>query len=312
MKFRKLIAAFSLAPLGLAAIPAQAAWTAATNAWVGNPSVFAGGVADIDSRYSYNGTAAQLTGTGYFWGLNGVGEESVMSFEYSSMAQATSTSLKARASGSLTGGFYNSANPAYMRGFIGWSPDIDYSGVPSSFESSGTAFYQQRLAVTGGPDLAYIKVDVKVDGNSSITLSDYASTWAYLDFRGAGIYTLNDATVDQTFRSDQISVSGGFADVQIMLGTAVRFNVDGATEFSGSLLTGSVDFSHTATIGTLYGFDAHGRPVDLISASTGSGQTFTTFRVDPPPPVPEPGTIVLMVGGLAVLAVKSRRAKRTG
>ena len=55
-------------------------------------------------------------------------------------------------------------------------------------------------------------------------------------------------------------MSGGFADVQIMLGTAVHFNVDGANRnFGFAALTGSVDFSHTATIGTLYGFDAHGK-----------------------------------------------------
>ena len=66
MKFRKLIAAFSLAPLGPSCNPSPGRLDRCNECLGGNPSVFAGGVADIDSRYSYNGNAAQLTGTGYF------------------------------------------------------------------------------------------------------------------------------------------------------------------------------------------------------------------------------------------------------
>jgi len=311
MIYRKLAALFLLSPLALAMQPANAAWTGYAGAVVGNFSVYSSGVAGIDQRYVYDQSAVTLQGSTMFSGIDGSGNAASMTFSYGGLAQATSTSLKASASASLANGFYNSENPAYMQGFTEWfSPIIDYSGVPTYLESGSAAFYQQRVAVSGTGNLAYITIDVKVDGTFSNSASDSVATWANLDFRNGSSFNLGDQAIDQSFNSGRIDVVNGVADVGIMLQTAVVFDLDHKPGFNEPLLEGAVDFSHTATITRLYGFDASGRAVDLASATTAGGQSYVTYRLDNVPVVPEPGSLALLACGLAVIAWKTRSTSK--
>lgn len=293
------------AGLLLASLPASAAWTGAANSWLSNPAVFAGGSATLAGNYVYNDSVATLSGSQDFFGLNSSGDEAVMTFDYSSSAQATATTLKAKAAASLTNGFYNANNPAYFLGFDEyWSPVVNYSGVPTVMESSGTAFYQKTVSVAGDANLAYITFDVVVDGSVSSSLNSSVSTYAYLDFYTNGVgYTLADQT-NATFNSGRFNVSNGTAHLTAMLLTSVRFNLEGAESFSMSLIEGSVDFFSTATIGKFYGFDAAGRAVDLASVSLGNGQNFETVRVAA---IPEPETLALFALGLGVIGAWSRK-----
>ncbi len=293
--------------LVVASLPAQAAWTGATNAWASNPAVFAGGSASLAGNYVYNDTVASLTGSQSFYGLTASGNMGAMTFDYSSSAKATATTLKARASASLTNGFYNAQNPAYFLGFDEyWSPIINYGGVPTVMESSGTAFYQKTVSVSGDANLAYITFDVAVDGSITSSQSSNVTTWAYLDFYTNGVgYALADQT-NATFNSGRFNVSNGTANLTAMLLTSVRFNLEGADTFSDALIEGNVDFFNTATIGKFYGFDASGKAVDLASVSLGNGQTFETVRVSA---VPEPQTWLMLALGLGVFGVLSRQRR---
>ena len=197
-----------------------------------------------------------------------------------------------------------------MQGFTEFSPIIDYSGVPTYLESGSAAFYQQRVAVSGTGNLAYITIDVKVDGTFSNSASDSVATWANLDFRNGSSFNLGDQAIDQAFNSGRIDVVNGVADVGIMLQAAVVFDLDHKPGFNEPLLEGAVDFSHTATITRLYGFDASGRAVDLASATTAGGQSYVTYRLDNVPVVPEPGSLALLACGLAVIAWKTRSTSK--
>lgn len=301
--------AFVSAGLILTSLPAHAAWTGAANAWVSNPAVFANGSASLAGNYVYDDTVASLSGSQDFSGLTSSGGEGHMNFAYSSRAQATTTTLKATASASLTNGFYNAENQAYFLGFDeNWSPIVNYSGVPTAMESGGIAFYQQSVSVSGDVNLAYVTFDVAVDGSISGTPSSNVSTWAYLDFYTNGVgYTLGDQT-NATFNSGRFNVSNGTANLKAMLITSVGFNLEGDVSFSTPLIEGNVDFFNTATIGRFYGFDASGNPVDLASASLGNGHSFETVRISA---VPEPESWAMLACGLGVIGAWSRKRRAT-
>lgn len=297
-------AAIVLAGLVSMSQPVQAAWTGASNAWANNPAVFDFGYASLGQNYVYDASVAGLSGSWNFSGINSGGDAASMTYAYFSQAQATSTTLKAYAWAQLTDGFYNAENPAYMLGFdTNWFPIIDPNGVPTALTSSGTAFYQQKLSVAGSSNLAYVTFDVQVDGSKSGTPSSNVLTWATLDFRNGNTYVLSDQT-NFSPNSGRFNVSNGVANLEVMLSTSVVFNLEGDTSFSSTLLQGEANFFNTATIGTFYGFDALGNPVDLTSVSTSDGHAFSTYHVAS---VPEPETWMMLLGGLGLIGGLARR-----
>ena len=109
--------------------------------------------------------------------------------------------------------------------------------------------------------------------------------------------------IAQQVESDFFGIVDGYVDLNLAL--RVDSNA-GSIARSGSGFVGDrtaiTDFSHTAKISQVLGFDASGNPVNLTSAIGGDGTSFSVAAA-----VPEPSSWAIMIAGAGLIGGTLRR-----
>jgi hypothetical protein len=301
MNLRKSISTVVLALSALSVCQSANAGIAYNNVFAGNPST---GWQAFDASWSGDGSLTSLSGSANFSGLDQGGNFTTMTYGYSAQASASATQLKAYAYSSLTGGFVNAANPYYFDG-----SSINPAGVPDFFWTEANARRTDHLHVIGASGLAYVRVGVHIDGTLSQSALTHLSQGA-LVINGTLVFNSYAATdtpsaADTNIQSGLIGVSGGFADVDFWL-TAFAQTVILEDYPLEAFEENEVDFFNTVNIGTFYGFDVNGNPVDLISVTSSDGYAYDTLRVASTS-VPEPESLALVTLALGLVGLSRRK-----
>jgi len=197
------------------------------------------------------------------------------------------------------------------------NPDFESTtglGVPDGFRTQSFSSFEDELTVIGDPELAEIRLVVRMTGELSQnspegtlqggggSISLFQGFSAIL---GSGVSTSPGGTIDQLVTTDPFPVVSGQAHIRLSLFAFVNWQIVDQFTFEqliadGSSVSTSIDFSNTASVVDVEGFDDVGNPVSITSVT---GQSGTVYRTTSANPVPEPSSILLsIIAGVIVLA----------
>jgi hypothetical protein len=225
---------------------------------------------------------------------------------------------------SLTGDFI--ANGLATYGTLETSISGEVSGSPSFplITMYSSAFFFDTMTFTTGTThpagTAILRISVRGSGSVTDAPGDagvYGRAYGGLLAGPAGsglIWQYPDATngsVNVVLSSQPIPfVSGVPVDVEVALGANLWIRCAPSSLFPAVCLgwsgSGSADFSHTAVLTGIDLFDSSGAPISSFDITSASGTFYGPNGV-----VPEPGSMLLGLAGMAVLAMglRSRQAR---
>lgn len=234
------------------------------------------------------------------------GTQGTMSYTVNATAQSGYGSLHASYSTAINNVFYNAANAPYDTG--------TGTGVPTGLGGQSNASFQDNIHITGNAGLSTIRLVINMEGSldqSSLSYPydvGYAALWQTLP--GGGTSTISGSRVNtqpggsynQTVLTNPYTVSNGVANVDLLL----QVYNDWLLQYihQGENVNAKVDFSNTANIIGIEGFDSAGNSVQITSAIGDSGTNYSVSAV------PIPAAAWLFGSGLIGVAGASRR-KRT-
>ncbi len=239
-------------------------------------------------------------------GLMNDGIQGTMTYAVDATAQSDYGSLRASYSTTVTNTFFNSANAPY-------DPNTG-TGVPTVLSGQSNASFKDSIVVTGGTGLSEIRLLIGMEGFLEQSSSSYpfdvgyAALWQQRPtggtsiIQGSRVNTNPGGAYNQAVLTNSYFLSNGVADVDLVLQVLNSWLLQYIAQ--GENVMSTIDFSNTAQIIGIEGFDSFGNSVQITSAIGDSGTNYLLSAV------PVPAAIWLFGTGLLGLIGISRR-KRT-
>lgn len=238
-------------------------------------------------------------------GIMNNGTQGTMNYAVDATAQSNYGSLHGSYNTTVTNAFYNSANSPY-------DPSTG-SGVPTSLSGQANASFEDSIAVTGGTGLSEIRLIIGMDGYLEQSSSSYpfdvgyAALWQKRPTRGtiiipgSRVTTTPGGVFNQTVLTNPFILSNGSADVDLLLQVYGSWLLEYLNQ--GENVTSTIDFSNTAKVIGVEGYDSAGNSVQITSAI---GQSGTDYLMSA---VPLPAAIWFFGSGLLGLIGITRYKK---
>ena len=260
---------------------------------------------DFEPITSVNNTSLVSVNRSYdITGMMNNGTQGTMTYAVNATAQTDPGSLHASYSTSITNAFYNAANEPYDQ--------ISGTGVPTHLSGQSNSSFIDSITVTGDPDLAEIKLIVNMEGFLEQSSSSYpyevgyAALWQKLPsganstISGSRISTTPGGSYNQPVTTRPYAVNSGIADVDLLLQVYNNWILEYVDQ--GENISSTIDFSNTAQVIGIEGYDSLGNIVQITSAIGESGTNYLSA-------VPIPATVWLFGSGLLGLIGVARRKK---
>ncbi len=239
-------------------------------------------------------------------GLMNNGAQGTMTYAVDATAQSDYGSLHATYNTTITNAFYNSANEPY---------DLSTgSGLPTWLSGQSNASFEDEIVVTGGAGLSEIRLLINMEGSLEQSSSSYpynvgyAALWqespgGYSSIiSGSRVNTNPGGAYAQTILSNPFLLTEGSTSINLLLQAYNSWGLEYLNQ--GENVTSSIDFSNTAKIIGIEGFDSAGNSVVITSAT---GQSGTNYLLSA---VPVPAAVWLFGSGLIGLISIARRKNR--
>lgn len=298
MKIRSIVV-LATAAASLCAVPSAVAQSLTSLSIVGvsNTTSPGTGIHALAQDSHSDTSVSTATAAQSFTGLNGAGSSQTMTFQGTTITQATYGGLHSYTTGSLTNSYYNATNPSYVQ------PDgsINTAGSPDSLASLGFAIFDDTLQFGGSLQSGYrARYIFHVEGtNSGI---GYLADMAFqIDSNPAESFFSYSPGYSSEIWATQSYLVNGITPQNVHVQFSNQVVFDTFTLDDGQDYTGTCDFSNSLTLVGIEMLDANGDTVDpsTWTVTSGSGTVYT--------PVPEPATLAL--AGLLLLR---RKRKQTG
>lgn len=231
------------------------------------------------------------------------GIQGTMTYAVDATARSDYGSLHVSYETAVTNAFFSFSNAPY-------DPSTG-TGAPTWLSGQSNASFKDDLFVTGGTGLSQIRLLVDMDGSlgqsggSYPYAAGYAALWQNYPagysstIRGSSIRTDAGGTYDQTILTDPFPLIDGTARVELLLQAYSSWGLQYLSQ--GENVTSTIDFSHTARVVGVQGFDNEGNSVTISSVI---GQSGTSYPLSS---VPLPAAIWLLGSGLLSLIGVARR-----
>jgi hypothetical protein len=261
-------------------------------------------------------------------------------------AQATDGGLKAFASIIVSDPVLIGSNSPYLIDFD--SHTINREGVPTIFSTNGVAnitdtitvgtegvsyikFKLDLSGIVGGAPQSNIARDNSQGGSVSVAQREVGAdgnlgSWQSLHRDGFGAGFGESRAISSEIWTNPISVLDRNAayHLELIAETMIdlnlydpsRFGLGGTGDFfrvEGGLYSITSDFSHTLNILEIHGFDVNGNPINLGSATSSQGTIYNIAAIqdNQTSAVPEPESLALVLTGLGIMGILSRRHRRS-
>lgn len=256
-------------------------------------------ITSLDDHFT-NGAPVTAASSPSYTGRDRAGIERTMTFAGTTATSATYGRLRSLTTGAVQNSYYSDANPTYVR------PDgtVNPAGSPDGLISLGFASFTDTLRFGGALQSGYrARYIFHVDGTNSGTgfLADLA-------VQIAGDPTESFFAFDEGFVSRDWATASHEVNGIVPQEISVQFSTQVVHETfalaDGGTYSGVSDFSSTLTLAAIAFEDANGNPVSGVTVTSDSGTVYPVSA-----PVPEPGSLAALAGGL--LAVLRRRRRPT-
>lgn len=257
-------------------------------------SAISGFVGSLDFESSNTGALSVASIDRSFTGMDRSGTTQTMNFGGETRTSADFGRLRSFTTGTVTNTYYNSANPIYYNsGTNTTNPD----GSPDGLVSLGFAIFDDTLQFGGSLEAGYkARYLFHIDG----TNSGYGAL-ASLSVSLAGnpaenFFLATPGFHSQTFATKTYEINGSTPQtIHVQFSTQFVLNTFDVND--GSNISGTANFSATASLIEVQVVDSNGNPVSGVTYSSASGTTY----------VPEPGALSVLFP--AFLLHKRRRTK---
>jgi hypothetical protein len=291
-----------------------------------------------------DGSLVSINDSANFSAVNAQGNATTVMFGGYASAQATDGGLKALASIIVSDPVLIGSNSPYLIDFD--SRTVNPEGVPTMFSANGFAQITDTITV-GTEGVSYIKLKLDLNGTvDGATQSNPARD----NTQGGGVYVAQrevgaDGNVGSWALLHQDGFSTGFGEsrdisaeiwtnpisvldrqaayhleltadtiIDLNLWDPSLFGLGGTGDFfgvEGGLYSVTSDFSHTLSILEIHGFDVNGNPINLGSATSSQGTVYNIAALQDNHTVPEPESLALVLTGLGIMGIFSRRHRRS-
>ncbi|MBS1705677.1 MAG: PEP-CTERM sorting domain-containing protein [Armatimonadetes bacterium] len=251
------------------------------------------GIHSLDSVWS-NGAFAQASASKSFTGLDQSSGSRTMSFDGICRTSSSFGFLHSYSELHATNVYYNANNPSYQH------PDgsIDENGSPETLVSLGFAGFNDTLHFGGSLQSGYkARYIFHCSGTNSGVgyLADMA--FGIEGYQDESFFSFGQGYNSDIWATQSYDINGITPQkVHVQFSNQVVFDLWNYD--MGSNLDGVSDYSSTLVLDHIEVVDSSGNLVSGVTVTSDSG---TQYQV-----VPEPGTLLILVGGLAAF----RRARR--
>jgi len=246
-------------------------------------------------------------------GLDASGAPGETRFQSRIVAQTRPLRFGASASLRLVEPRVNDANPPYVQtDAAGGYTGIDPNGLPNTYNASAFSYLADEVAVVSERPVSQVRLHLSVRGtiapredfpgdraSMGAVLYQSRGLWPDIPFFPELRYWSDPGVYADEFWTEPVPVvEGRFAfglSLSSQIFTSLRSAEDEARDWSFG-----IDFFDGVTINYVQGFDSHGEPVTLSSATGAFGTLYPTA------PVPEPGTLALILAGLGLVGAACR------
>lgn len=296
-KVLRALAAASAILAGSYFANSAAAQTRSSDSIVGiTNSAIGFGIHPLDEHSSDTGALSIASVNQSFTGKDRTGATKTMNFIGETRTSADFGRLRSYTAGAVSNTYYNATNPIYANVSTG---TVNTSGSPDGLVSLGFATFDDTLQFGGELQAGYkARYIFHIDG----TNSGYGFL-ADLSANIAGNSADNFFITSEGFSSNNFTTGSydinGITPQTIHVQFSTQFVLNTFDVPDGSNLSGTADFSATATLEQVEIVDSNGDPVTGVTVSSSSGTQYAT--------TPEPSTVAVLLASGMLLARRRMR-----